>query len=197
MAYIIYHNKDGSETNTTKIRSIDLNIYRKLMCNDVHKKFCYEISKDIIEKQFNIKIEKEVEKVNIILMNQLNEDQLELYLSTFDEEPDNLEKYAEYLSIITFNQVSPNNFLIKKKLNSLIEEISNYWENKNNCNYTLNNRFVERRFNNISFIGKIQNINNSITNKIYEKVINDHDLNYLNDIVRDNKFIDSEIKKIL
>ena len=128
-------------------------------------------------------------------MNQLNEDQLELYLSTFDEEPDNLERYAEYLSIITFNQVSPNNFLIKKKLNSLIEYISNYWENKNNCNYTLNNRFVERRFNNFSFIGKIQNINNSITNKIYEKVINDQDLNYLNDIVRDNRFIDSEIKK--
>ena len=39
MAYIIYYNKDGSETNTTKIRSIDKNIYRKLMCNDVHKKF--------------------------------------------------------------------------------------------------------------------------------------------------------------
>jgi hypothetical protein len=49
-------------------------------------------------------------------MPELDEKQVSIYLDTFHDEPDNIEAYAEYLSIISYQQVSPENFNVKKKL---------------------------------------------------------------------------------
>ena len=85
-------------------------------------------------------------------------------------------------------------FKIKKKLNNLIESISQFWEDPVNCNYTLNDKFSERRFNNLHFYGNIDNITNAIFN---DSSINwnSNEINYLNDIVRDNKWKEQCLKK--
>ena len=46
----------------------------------------------------------------------LTKKQLRIYLNTYNDEPDNIKKYAEYLAIISYNQVYPNKFQVKKHL---------------------------------------------------------------------------------
>ena len=84
-------------------------------------------------------------------MPELNEKQLETYLELYQDEHDNLEKFVEFLSIISYNQVSPEKFKIKKKFNLILNSISEYWEDSHNCNYTLTDKFNNRKFNNINY----------------------------------------------
>ena len=51
-----------------------------------------------------------------MLMTTLSESQLNIYLEIYQDEPDNLDKFNEFLSIITYNQVNPEKFKIKRKL---------------------------------------------------------------------------------
>ena len=118
MAFILYSCKEN-ETGYN-VKKIENNLFKRLLCNDLHKKFKYETNKIKMEEQFNIIIDSENEKIEFITMPELNIKQLELYLSTFENETDNLEEYSEYLAIITYNLVPVKYFKITQKLNQLL-----------------------------------------------------------------------------
>jgi hypothetical protein len=117
-------------------------------------------------------------------MPELDEKQLRIYLNTYNDEPDNLKKYAEYLAIISYNQVSPNRFQVKKHFEKLLEEQSSFWEDEYNCNITLNDIFIKRKFNyDIVSKKEFQKVGNkNIADRI--KMIKESELNYLNELDR-------------
>lgn len=191
--YILYNTKQYNTTNDDEkissfynLLSIDESIFKRLLYNDLHKKFYFETSYIKIQEKFDIRVEKSNDKIKIIAMPELNKDQLNSYLQIFNDEPDNLDKYAEYLAIISYNQVSPNKYQVKKHLEKLLEEQSSYWEDDNNCSITLNEIFIKRQFNynivkkNIDTTKIINPTNTTILNKMIN--IKKEDLNYLNNI---------------
>ena len=123
--------------------------------------------------------------VNVIMMTELNEIQLNTYLELYQDSPDNLDKFIEFFTIISYNQISPEKFKIKKKLNQLLDSLSEYWENPANCNYTFTDKFSKRKFNNINYNGFDKNIISNI-NTNFEKKWNLREINYLNDIIKFN-----------
>ncbi len=195
-SYILYSNKKQSvnkaEINTSSygLKKIETSIFKRLMYNDLHKKFKFETDIEKIEETMGIKLETENSKIEVIAMPELSEEQLQIYLDTFNDEPDNLKEYEEYLSIITYEQLSPNNFQVKKKLDSLLESQNSYWEDPSNCLFSLNDKFKERRFNNSDFTSNIDIINATIFKNDETKV----QTNYLSDIIRETNWVDSNIK---
>ena len=149
MSTFILHIDDKSSKNdiTYNIMPVDSNIYKRLLYNKLHEKFSFEVSVDKIKEEFNIEIDnsKDSNIINIISMPELNKNQVSIYLSTFIDEVDNLEAYGEYLAIITYNQVSPHKFHIKKHLEKLLESMSPYWEDESNCMLTINDIFAKRK----------------------------------------------------
>jgi len=172
MSLIIYNKNESN--NLYGIKQIDEKIFKKLLYSKIHKKCKFIISKNKIENEFNIKLETTNENLNIILMPELTENQLKNYLEIYETPTESINKYMEFLSIIIYNQINPERFEIKKKLNSLISEISDYWENPRNCNYTLTNDFIDRKF---------KSLNNEYNNNLLS---NKNNFNYLNDIIRNN-----------
>lgn len=192
--YIIFN--DPKSKNQCGIKPIDNSIFNKLVYNQIHNKNKFSISKLKLEEEFETKLNSEKETINVILMNEINEFQLETYLETFEDEKDNLNDYNELLSIITFNQINPEKFKIKKKLDSILESVSSYWEDSSNCKCNLNQQFSQRRFNNNDFSGNIDNINNVVlTSSNTNLDLNSREVNYLSDIIRDNKYTDMLNKK--
>ncbi len=195
MSTFVLYNKGEKESSQTKnygLKKVELNIFKKLMHNDLHKKFKFETESTKMEEQLGINLESSNGKIEIIPMPELTEEQVTKYLDTFNDEPDNLDAYAEYLSIIMYEQVSPNDFNVKKKLDNLLEGQNCYWENPSNCKHSSNDKFKERRFNYMAeFTSNIDLINSTImSNKSVEEV----KTNYLNDIIRETNWVDLNIK---
>jgi len=186
MSLIIY-SKTNSK-NLYGIKQINELTFKKLMYNEIHKKCRFVIQKNKIEQEFEIKLNVNKEEVDVILMSELSESQLNNYLETFEDETDNIEKYAEFLSIITYNQINPEKFKIKKKLDLILSSMSEYWENPSNCNYTLTDKFIDRRFNGSNYIGNIDIINKTLLGMDKNGNIdwNVNEMDYLNDIIKDN-----------
>lgn len=203
MSLILYNNK---ETNNYGVKQIDNRLFKKLMYNEIHKKSRFVIPKDTIEKEFDTKIELDTKleinspEVNIIIMPTLSKNQLETYLDIFQEETDNLEKFIEFMQIITYNQINLDKFRVKRKLEHMLLSMNEYWEDPNNCNFTLTDKFITRRFNNSNNSNNMETINNMLleTTKNTNFVnINSRELNYLNDLIQDknNNCYDIGIKK--
>lgn len=197
MSYFILFNKDNlDESNLDKsnfdkskkfgIKNIENGLFKKLQSNNIHKKFKYEFTKEKIEDIFKEKIT--TDKVELIAMPELNERQLDLYLESYHSEPENLHKYAEYLSIVIYNQLPCNRYNVEKKFNLFLETQSNYWDDNYNCKYSLNEHFINRRFNNlyINIGDDLNNINNILQNNSeLEKNKHLKHNNYLEDLIRD------------
>jgi hypothetical protein len=149
VGYIIF--SPDKNINTYKLHRINNILCKRLLFNKIHNRFKKELSKEEIIKNYNIKDE-ELEKIednkNIIIipMLELNEEQLKTYLSLFENELEQLDKYSEILSMIIYNQVSAEKLTIKKELNIILEKISNYWEDTYNLIYDNNKRFLSRKF---------------------------------------------------
>jgi len=195
MSLIIY-SKTNSK-NLYGIKQINELTFKKLMYNEIHKKCRFVIQKNKIEQEFEIKLNVNKEEVDVILMSELSESQLNNYLETFEDETDNIEKYAEFLSIITYNQINPEKFKIKKKLDLILSSMSEYWENPSNCNYTLTDKFIDRRFNGSNYIGNIDIINKTLLGMDKNGNIdwNVNEMDYLNDIIKDNTWKQMSLKK--
>ncbi len=193
MSTFILYNKRNPEgrTRTEKygLKPVSNTIFKRLLHNDIHKKFRFEVPREVIEQDFGIEIETEKQSIEIISMIELTEEQVSMYLETFNDEPDNIEKYAEYLSIVSYEQISPENYGVKKRFDKFLESQSNYWDDPANCRYSLNDKFKTRRFNNIDFTSNVDIINNTIigTNKVAEA-------NYLQDIIRETNWVDLDVK---
>lgn len=194
MSLIIYSKSDSK--NSLGIKSINDSIFKKLMYNEIHKKGRFVIPKSKLEKEFDTLINFDKDDVDVILMTELSESQLNNYLETYEDETDNIEKYAEFLSIIKYNQINPEKFKIKKKLDLLLTSISDYWEDPINCNFTLTNKFIDRRFNNSNYYNNNDVINNTVLRSDKSEIDwNSREINYLNDILRDNNWKEMSLKK--
>ena len=145
---------------------------------------------------FNIKVDINNDKLNIILMSELNELQLENYLETFYDEYDYLEKYTEYLAIITYNQINHEKLKVKKKFDFILSTLSEFWEDPSNCYFSITDKFINRRFNyNPSGEKNMIDIKDFILEKNFEIDNDSKEIDYLNDIMRDNSSIINHTKK--
>lgn len=190
---IIYSKPD----NLFGIKQIDKHTFKKLMYNEIHKKCRFTIPKEKIESEFDTKLNINQEQIDVIVMQELSEKQLETYLETYQDESDNFDKYTEFLLMIMYNQINPEKFKIKKKFNLLLSSISEYWEDPSNCNFTLTDKFIERRFNNLNYIGSVDTIDNAVfdANSKSEFDWASKEINYLNDIIRDNSWKEMCVSK--
>ena len=193
MSFIIYSKSDS--INSVGIKQINDTVFKKLMYNEIHKKGRFVIPKSKIEKEFVTSLNVNKDELEVILMTQLSESQLNNYLETYEDESDSIEKYAEFLSIIKYIQINPDKFKIKRKFDLMLASISEYWEDPSNCNFTLTNKFIDRRFNNANYIGNNDVINNTVLGNKNEIDWNSHEINYLNDIIRDNNWKEMSLKK--
>jgi hypothetical protein len=182
---ILYSNKDSK--NLYGIRQIDNVLFKKLMYNEIHKKCRFVVPKEKVEKEFDTKLNGSGQDVDLIVMSTLSKNQLETYLDTYQDETDNLEKFIEFTQIITYNQINPEKFRVKRKFEQMLSSISEYWEDSYNCNFTLTDKFIARRFNNSNYLNNIETINNAILeqNKNVGSVDwNSREVNYLNDLIK-------------
>jgi hypothetical protein len=193
MSFIIYSKSDS--INSVGIKQINDTVFKKLMYNEIHKKGRFVIPKSKIEKEFDTLLNVNKDELEVILMTQLSESQLNNYLETYEDESDSIEKYAEFLSIIKYIQINPDKFKIKRKFDLMLASISEYWEDPSNCNFTLTNKFIDRRFNNANYIGNNDVINNTVLGNKNEIDWNSREINYLNDIIRDNNWKEMSLKK--
>ena len=193
MSFIIYSKSDS--INSVGIKQINDTVFKKLMYNEIHKKGRFVIPKSKIEKEFDTSLNINKDELEVILMTQLSESQLNNYLETYEDESDSIEKYAEFLSIIKYIQINPDKFKIKRKFDLMLASISEYWEDPSNCNFTLTNKFIDRRFNNANYIGNNDVINNTVLGNKNEIDWNSREINYLNDIIRDNNWKEMSLKK--
>jgi hypothetical protein len=175
MSTFILYNKKNSDSSKVfdnyGLKLIEKNIFRKLLYNGLHNKFKIVLSKEQIENNFNIILNTLNSSIEIILMTELNERQVQLYLDVLVNEVDKLEEYSEYLAIILYEQISPDSYQVKKKLDHLLELQTSYWQDHSNCKYSFNIIFTNRRFNNI-------------IKKPFDTDI-DIDANYLDDIIQE------------
>ena len=69
MSFILFSenhcNNDSNDINYN-IMSINKNLFKRLLCNELHKKFKYEIDKKKMQEKFNLVIDTENEKVEFI-----------------------------------------------------------------------------------------------------------------------------------
>jgi hypothetical protein len=153
-------------------------------------------NKSQINSEFEYDLESELEtelndntnddtNVNVLMLAELNEKQLDKYLEIYQDEQDNLEKFMDFLSIITYNQINPEKFKIKKNFDLILNSLGEYWEDPYNCNYTLTDKFSKRKFNNINYNGFDNNVIQNIKNN-FEFNWNAKEINYLNDIIKFN-----------
>lgn len=152
-----------------------------------------EIGDDDLDNGVNMNDGKS--NINVLYMGELNQSQLETYLEIYENnEKDTLGKFVEFLSIVSYNQINPDRFSVKKKINLLLDGLSEYWEDPYNCNYTLTDKFNKRKFNNINYCGfnsdVIKNINSN-----FEINWNAREINYLNDIIKFNDWKEMCIQK--
>lgn len=134
------------------LKSVNNMIFNKLLFNDIHKQNYKTMTKTEIKESSFIKMPKKLkesteEQIKIILMPELDKYQLIHYLDIYNDEPDNIKKYAKYLAMITYNQVSINRLKIIRQLDKLLEEQSMFWEEPYNCNITFNDKYIKRQFN--------------------------------------------------
>ena len=198
MSLVLYSDKDAE--NLCGIKQIDNSIFKKLMYNEIHKKCRFTIPREKIEKEFDTKLETNQDTVELIVMSTLSKNQLEIYLETYQEETDNLEKFIEFMQIITYNQINPEKFKVKRKFEQLLSSMSEYWEDPYNCNLTLSDKFIARRFNNSNYLNNFEISNNNLLeqNKTIGSVDwNSREVNYLNDLIREKNITwsDMSIKK--
>jgi len=132
--------------------------------------------------------------VDVLIMAELNEKQLETYLEIYQDERDNLEKFVEFLSIISYNQINFEKFKVKKRIDSILSSLGEYWEDPHNCNYTLTDKFNKRKFNNVNYNGFDENIIKNIKTN-FEFNWNAREINYLNDIIKFNDWKEMCVQK--
>jgi len=178
--YIIY--SLNSLLNLYGIIKVDSRIFKKLCKIFIHNNFKQQLSKKIIKEKypelrdgFDEITDGLDELIDVIPMLELNKDQLDRYLELYDNESEKLDDYCEMLSIIKYNQLSLKKYTINKKLDNILESLSDYWDNNYNLKLNYNKDFVLRRFKN--------------TNK-YSK----NNLDYLEDLVNDKNILISEEK---
>lgn len=189
-SYILYKNvkKNDKQPMDYQIKQIDDLVFKRMLTSEIHKKFSFQISRfqlsTYITKNQRANKESPDEIVNVILMPEINKRQLKEYLNTYNDEPENLKKYAEYLAIISYNLVNPNRFQVKKYFQKLLEEQSSYWEDEYNCNITLNDVFIKRKFNYDSFSKKTYRCTGINKSELEMKTIVESKFNYLNELDR-------------
>ena len=113
MSFILYSKSDSN--NFTGIKQISNTLFKKLMYNEIHKKGRFIVPKNKIEKEFGMLENIDNDELEVILMTELSESQLNNYLETYEEESDNIDKFAEFLLTIKYIQINPDKFKIKKK----------------------------------------------------------------------------------
>ncbi len=138
-------------------------------------------SENIIENETTTKSS----NIDVLIMTELNKNQLETYLKLYKEPKNNLDKFIELYTIISYNQINPEKFKIKKKLNSLLCSLSEYWEDPVNCSYTLTDKFVKRKFNNVEHDEFTKNTNDQVKNN-FKFDYKTKEINYLHDIIKFN-----------
>jgi len=192
MAFILYSCTDNDRG--FNLRKVEDNLFRRLLYNDLHKQFKYETNKRKMEELLNTTLDTDNEKIEFIAMPELTNRQLELYLSTFENELDNIEQYTEYLAIIRYNLVNTKYHKLSYKLNELLENQSIYWEDIYNCKINLTSKFLERKFNFNLIQRKIDLVDTeSGGSEIVEKLKNvkNEDLDYIREIYGSkNEYVD-------
>jgi hypothetical protein len=190
-SYILYNNihKNDKKQSDYLIKQIDNLVFKRMLTSEIHKKFNFQIQfsklSTYITKNHKIKgKENPDEMVNVIFMPEINNRQLKIYLNTFNDEPDNLKKYAEYLAVISYNLVNPNRFQVKKYFQKLLEEQSSYWEDDYNCNITLNDIFIKRKFNYDSYSKREYKKSGTLKIESQIKSLTESNFNYLNELDR-------------
>jgi hypothetical protein len=178
---------------------VDYTIFKKISNNDFHKKFLMVIPMSELWDNFKVNSkakptkEEQTQMVNVLLMPEMKSYMLKRYLSIYEDEPDNLKKYSQYLALITYNQIYPEKFKVKKYFEELMEEQSGFWEDPYNCNISLNSIFVQRKFNYDIYStkkfekdagAKLDSVNKEITEK---------KTNYLADL---DRFKDVNVEKL-
>ena len=186
MSFIIF--SDPSNKNLCGIKQINEIIFKKLMYNQIHQNERFIIPKRKLETEFETSINIDKDELEVLLLTQLTEQQINNYLETY-EEPNEIDNYIDFLAVTNYIQINPNKFKIKKKFNLMLESISEYWEDPSNCNFSLTQKFIDRKFNNSNYIRNLNgnlNGNNSLSNIDNEINWNSSEVNYLNDIVKYN-----------
>jgi len=181
--------------NTINSTNIDLDNENNE--NNENSKSLEDIKVDIIDDNLDdgINVNNKNSNIDVLYMGELNQSQLETYLDIYENnEKNTLNKFIEFLSIVSYNQINPDRFSVKKKINLLLDSLSEYWEDPYNCNYTLTDKFNKRKFNNINYYGfdsdVIKNINSN-----FEINWNAREINYLNDIIKFNDWKEMCIQK--
>ncbi len=198
-ANFVLYTKDKDCRNFTSksekygVYQISNQLYKRLMLNILHKEFSCEVEKDMFIRDFGLETDFDCEKINLIMMKELTLEQLESYLRIYENEPENLDKFAEYLSVITYEQVSPNNYNVTKTLNNLLESQSNYWDDSSNCKFSHNYNFTQRRFNNLEYI-TTSAIDQKVSNTSGKNSIFKLNVNYLDDISKKPSWTEFDFK---
>jgi len=192
MTFILYSCSENERG--FNLKQVEVNLFRRLLYNDIHKQFKYETNKRKMEELLNTTLDTDNEKIEFIAMPELTIRQLELYLSTFENEVDNIEQYAEYLSIIRYNLVNTKYYKLSHKLNELLENQNIYWEDIFNCKVNLTSKFLERKFNFNLIQRKIDLVDTeSGGSEIVEKLKNvrNEELDYIREIYGSkNEYVD-------
>lgn len=159
---------------------------------------------NILEEYFNDKAKYTFDNMNeiVIPMIELTEHFVNIYKKQYesDENEDSLLK--ELMLDVYYNRdgYNPNYYTINKKITNIKE--SEFWCQAHNCNFTINNHFLNRQFdytgNNDTHVKavvqakSIQTHNDNDVKKVIDKLEKDgvKDINYLDHIYRKEIYVD-------
>ena len=189
--------------NSFELQEINTKLFKKFSNNIVHSKSILNIKKNNLEKKFNITINSDSENISVIALPEINKEQFIKYTKLYSFNIDNLKEYEENLSLICFYQIYPAKTKIINYLDYLLQEQTIFWEDYKKSKLTINDKFIQRKFNfnNIrkkindekigELIDKLSSLDKISENKLDSS--NNKDVDYLIDLVNSNKnnFIDS------
>lgn len=198
--YIVFNDANNfDKSNSMGIIQISFEHYNKLVYNQIHKKQSYKMPSQLIKSEFKSGFRSGSEsrsefesESNIIIMGELNKSQVELYLDIYNDDDESLDKFNELIIMSRYYQVNPEKYYLKKKLSNELDKINKYWENSYNCKFNLNNNFFSRKFNSMN-VNLVENIN--LSAEINANTNLNESNNYLEEIIKTNKWFDMSIKK--
>ena len=135
MSLIIY--STDNDKNKFGVKQIDNSLFKKLMYNEIHKICKFSVPIDNIIKEFGLEYSNLINtnknsecisnnlncdmnsnpNINVLYMGELSQSQLKTYLEIYeDNEKDALSKFIEFILILSYNQINPDRFNVKKKI---------------------------------------------------------------------------------
>ena len=192
------------QDETFGLVKIENKLFKKLNNNLIHSKSILNIKKENLQKKFNINLDCETEYIKVIAIPEITVQQFNKYSKLYSFNIDNLKEYEQNLSFICYYQIFPGKTKIINLLDSLLQEQIIFWEDYKKSRLTINDKFIERKFNfnNIrrkindekigELIDKLSTLDKVSENKIDNSTDN-KDIDYIIDLVNSNKdnFIDS------